>query len=225
MFLDLLFPRRCLGCGVEGNYLCLPCQEKIRFPPQRCVVCGKPSFLGRVHQECRRKKIFLKGLLVAADYQNQSIQNLIWNFKYNSVSPLGEILATLLTDFFISLDLLDFFATSAVIPVPLHKRRLRERGFNQAQVLAQKFAHKTGLEFLEVLRKEKNTKDQIELSREERLRNVQDSFASLPHPSLGERKIILVDDVATTGATLNECAKVLRGQGAGEIWGLVVARN
>lgn len=96
---------------------------------------------------------------------------------------------------------------------------------NQAELLAAEFARRTGLEFLPILRKIKSSKRQVYLEREERLANLAGLFEADPHPSLDERKVILIDDVATTGATLNECAKVLKAQGAGEIWGLVVARN
>ncbi len=163
--------------------------------------------------------------MVAADYRQPSIQNLIWRLKYDSVKAMSEPLALLLADFFLGRDLSDFFANAVVVPVPLHRRRQRLRGFNQAAILAQEFAGRLGLEYLPILERLKNNRRQTELPREERLQNVQNLFRVQAVPSLGERKIILLDDVATTGATLNECAKVLRIQKPSEIWGLVVARN
>lgn len=224
--LDLLFPINCQGCGLEGNYLCLSCQQKIEPPLERCLVCEKNSPLGRTHLDCVCQKLALAGLMVAANYEEPGIKNLIWNLKYNSVAEISKNLATILVDYFVKRDLLDYFAGSFVIPVPLHKKRFKIRGFNQAELLAQNFAKSLGFECLKLLQKTKATKRQVELEGAERLKNLEGAFSVLPMPpSLGERKIILVDDVATTGATLNECAKVLRAQGAGEIWGLVVARN
>lgn len=205
--------------------MCLSCQQKIKPPLVRCLVCDKSSFLGQTHAACRNRDTALSGLLVAADYQVESVQKLIWHLKYSSVRDIGAILAMVLTDFFVSQNLLDYFGDAAVIPVPLHKKRLRRRGFNQAAVLAEDFAKRAGLQYLPILNRLKNTKSQIDLEKADRLQNVKGLFAALPSPSLGERKIILVDDVATTGATLNECAKALQTQQVKEIWGLVVARN
>lgn len=223
--LDLIFPIFCQGCGREGLWLCLSCQAKISTPETRCLTCGKPSFLGRTHAECRTRDQALDGLLVAADYQNEGIRNLIWNLKYNSVDSISEVLVTLMIDYLVKNDLLEYFSRATIIPVPLAKRRVRERGFNQAGLLAQNLAEKLHLEYLPILEKIKHSKRQVDLSREERVQNVVGHFRASILPSLGEQKILLIDDVATTGATLNECAKVLREQQVSEIWGFVVARN
>lgn len=223
--LDLLYPVICQGCGKEGSYLCSECQGKIKVPQEFCLSCKRQSFLGRIHPECKKAALELEGIFVTADYQTKSIQNLIWHLKYHSVAEIAEILSLLMADYFVSRNLLDYFATAVVIPVPLFKRRLRVRGFNQAELLAQRFARRLNLEYLPILERIRNTKSQVELSEPERLQNVKNAFTVRPTPALGERKIILVDDVATTGATLNECAKVLKTYEAKEVWGLVVARN
>ncbi|MBI4124875.1 MAG: ComF family protein [Deltaproteobacteria bacterium] len=225
LVLDLIFPKFCQGCRLEGIYLCLPCQNKIRNPPELCPVCKRPSLLGQVHPDCGSSSMALKALMVAAEYEQESIRSLVWHLKYNYVKDIAQILALLLADYLIKRDLLNYFASAAVIPVPLHKRRLRLRGFNQAELVAQDLAKLTGLEYTPILQRTKNTKSQVDLPREERLKNLEGAFSAAPAPSLGERKIILIDDVSTTGATLNECAKVLRRQSVAEIWGLVVARN
>ena len=223
--LDLVFPVYCQGCFTEGEYLCLACQAKLEMPEGRCLVCSKGSFLGRIHPGCQSRGVTLDGLLVAARYHDPAIRNLIWHFKYDSVKGASLVLSQILADFFVAQKLEEYFASSAVIPVPLHRRRFRERGFNQAELLAEGFASRLGLEYLPILKRTKNSQSQVDLERGERLENVKNLFAAPPRPSLGERKIILVDDVATTGATLNECAKELKKQSPSEIWGLVVARN
>src|SRR3989344_966364 len=223
--LDLLFPITCQGCGAEGEYLCLACQGELMARLPRCLVCGKNSPMGQVHSQCQNRDTHLHGLLVAASYHKEAVRKLIWNLKYNAVAGIADKLAELLADHLAELDVLDYFAAAALVPVPLHKRRLRHRSYNQAALIAEALARRLNLEYLPVLRKVKKTKSQIDLPREERLLNVKDSFDCEPHPSLRGRKIILIDDVATTGATLNECARELKKQNASEIWGLVVARN
>jgi len=223
--LDLLFPIVCQGCSAEGTWLCLTCQGKISPAAAHCMVCGKNSFVGKIHDSCRSRDVYLSGVMVAADYKNESVQKLIWNLKYNSVRAIGQTLGLVLADFFIGQDLLDYFGAAAVVPVPLHRARQRHRGFNQAALVAAEFCSRTGLEYCDVLTKTKNTARQVDLEKKEREKNVKAVFTCPPLPSFGERRIILVDDVATTGATLNECARVLHTQKTAEIWGMVVAKN
>ncbi|MBI4050238.1 MAG: ComF family protein [Candidatus Doudnabacteria bacterium] len=224
--LDLLFPVLCQDCGREGRYLCLECAANLPADEPRCIACGKPSLLGRIHDDCRTREWALTGVLVAASYDAEVVRDLIWQMKYNSVASIADHLAELLVDHLVKNDLVDYFSAATVIAVPLHKTRRRERGFNQAELLATKFAARLGLQhYPEALKKINNTKPQAKLKREERMKNVEGLFAGEAIPSLEQRKIILIDDVTTTGATLNECAKVLKTQNPSEIWGLVVARN
>lgn len=223
--LDLLFPLVCQGCGLEGVWLCLSCQEGLEPPRERCLSCNEQSFQGITHEKCESRAWALRGLMVAGDYHHRALEKLIWNMKYNSIESIGKTLALLLTDYLIKRDLLEYFSSAVVIPVPLHKRRKRWRGFNQAEIMAKEFCRLTGLEYRDILVRTKNSKRQVDLERDERIQNVEGLFRCPPLPELGERKIILIDDVATTGATLNECAKQLRTQQVGEIWALVAARN
>lgn len=224
-FLDLVFPIFCQSCGSEGNWLCTSCGGQIKVPIHRCLSCDRESILGRTHDACRGKNTALAGLLVAAEYHDRAVQNLVWNLKYNSVKSIGETLAVIMTDYLIREDILDYFSGSTIVPVPLHNKRKRRRGFNQAEILGRELAHRTKWQYLDILTRTKNNQRQVDLEKKDRLDNVHGIFQALATPSLGERKIILIDDVATTGATLNECAKELRAQGVGEIWGFVVARN
>jgi len=111
------------------------------------------------------------------------------------------------------------------MPVPLSKKRLKWRGFNQAEIIANILADNFKLEIdAKNLKRIKNTKPQAKLNERERRNNLADCFSWLGD-KLNGRNIILVDDVATTGSTLNECAKVLKQAGASEVWGLVVANG
>lgn len=223
--LELLFPTLCQSCGAEGTYLCRVCAASVARAADACLECRKISLLGKIHQECRGKKWNLEGVLVAASYQELGIRNLVWHLKYSGVTKIGELLAVLMVDYVVEKDLADYFAGYAVVPVPLHKRRLRLRGFNQAEVLANNFAQRLGLPYLPVLQKTRGTPRQVDLTKQDRLKNLDGAVACRPDVNLADKKIILIDDVATTGATLNECAKVLKNAGAAEVWGFVVARN
>ena len=223
--LDLVFPKYCQNCNHEGDYLCVSCQTGIEIPPEKCPVCSKPSPVGRAHESCQTKTKPLTGLLVAAGYNLESIRKLIWHFKYSGVKEAGNTLSDILVDLLVEKELIDYFSDSVVIPVPLHKSRQKLRGFNQAEYLASVLADKLNLEFVPFLRKIKNTKSQVELEKEQRLKNLRGAFAISSQKKLADRKVLLVDDVSSTSATLQECARLIKQQGASEIWGLVVARN
>ena len=229
--LDLIFPPFCQGCALEGSYLCLSCQNAIRSPIHRCPQCGKNSPLGQVHSECRDSKTALTGLMVAAEYSEPAVRNLIWQLKYNSVREISKTMGLIMTDFMVKNDLADYFAQSIVIPVPTHKKRLRFRGFNQSEEIAKHFAANMGLAYCEALVKAKSTARQVDLERQDRIENLRGAFAldnkvlNTLNITLNTKKIILIDDVATTGATLNECARAVRKAEPSEIWGLVAARN
>lgn len=223
--LDFIFPVFCQSCFAEGSYLCLVCQNKIDTTEQRCAVCGRASLLGLTHVNCASAHTALKGLLVASDYQNQAVRDLIWNLKYNGVQGIAGVLATIISDCLVKHDLLDYFSDSIIVPVPLHKKRQRLRGFNQAELLARELARRLNLECCLVLKKTKPTARQVELEKDQRLLNLVGSFEADALTSLSNKKIILVDDVAATGATLEECARALKTLNPREIWGLVVARG
>ncbi|OGE79123.1 MAG: hypothetical protein A2751_05785 [Candidatus Doudnabacteria bacterium RIFCSPHIGHO2_01_FULL_46_14] len=166
--------------------------------------------------------------MVAAEYRTPAVRNLIWQLKYNSVRDISQTIALVMADFIIKNDLADYFAQSTIIAVPTHKKRLRFRGFNQAEEISRHFAASLGLEYCEALVKSKPTTRQVDLQKNERLENLKgvfEPYTSLQTEKVLGKKIILVDDVATTGTTLNECALALQKLEPAEIWGLVVARN
>ena len=154
---------------------------------------------------------------------DENFQELIHNFKYKGKISLGKKLGHRLAEELKGQNLSDF---TYLIPVPLHKARKRERGFNQSEILAEALAQKLNLRLPQnILIRIKNTKDQTKLSIEERKQNVAGAFqVQDQHKILHGQKIILVDDVITTGATLNECARVLKQAGAKEILAVTIAK-
>jgi ComF family protein len=184
---------------------------------------------------CRNKTTsqetsLLDGLLVISPYQQASLlQKTIEQMKYHHGYPLARILGTWMAshapqEWISQLQQEQFL----IVAVPLHPKRYQERGFNQAELLAHTFARLTKLPYLRGLERIRDTPPQAQLSRNERLRNVVEAFSyslKLPKTSFLNKKFILIDDVCSTGATLNACAAALKAAGANEVWGLVLARG
>lgn len=251
-FLDLIFPIECLGCGLEGDWLCPACFKKLNLKAkQYCLHCKQENNFGEFCPNCRIS-YGLAGVWIASLYEDKLINQAIKNFKYHFVSSLGNDLGKLLILFINNLinqsrvlragledgvSRHDFnraknaplailnFKANLVMPVPLSRKRLRWRGFNQAEILADIFSKKYGLEInTRDLVRIKHKTAQAKLDEIHRLENIKECF-SWQDGDLNKKNIILIDDVVTTGATLNECAKILKANGAGEVWGLVVAKG
>jgi competence protein ComFC len=201
---DILFPKECLCCKKEGDWLCPECFKKLEFNKKKYRLDN------------------LDKLLVAGDYENEILAKIIKLFKYQFVKDIHKILAEFIF-LFLSDKKIDL-SESLIIPVPLSKKRLKWRGFNQAEILAKKISNKFNLDFSNDLKRIKYQKPQASLSEKERKINLINSF-SWQGKNLKNKKIILVDDVVTTGSTLNECAKTLKNAGARKIWGLVIAKG
>ncbi|PIX10747.1 hypothetical protein COZ73_04995 [Candidatus Falkowbacteria bacterium CG_4_8_14_3_um_filter_36_11] len=228
-FLDLFFPISCLICNVEGKWLCPECLARVELPnSQYCFNCRQKNSRGEICSNCQPKYYF-DGVWAFGSYEDALIAKLVKNLKYRFIKDLSEILGEMLT--ILMLDLFDKkllynnFSQSLIMPVPLHKKRLRWRGFNQSELLAKGIKKYFNLDLrLDELIRTKHKKPQTKLSGRKRKENVKGCFF-WKGDWLDGKNIILVDDVITTGSTLNECAKVLKENGAGEVWGLVVARG
>ena len=236
--LDLIFPIECFGCGREESWLCEPCFQKLKLKErQYCFHCKKENKFGEFCEDCR-SDYFLDGCLIAGDYEDKSLAGLIKNFKYKFIKDLGSDLGRFLSLFFRNLksravdlspragkyDFLFDFKGSLILAVPLARQRMRWRGFNQAEVLRAEIYGEATEEKTGRLARIKHKKPQAKLSEAERKENIKGCFA-WQGENLSGRNVILIDDVATTAATLNECARVLKENGAGEVWGLVVAKG
>lgn len=224
-FLDLFFPVKCLQCGHYGEIICLECAKDIsKIKTTTCPECGRISEAGQYCKPCRnkRKDLALKGIIVAAHYDKGPVKEMIHHLKYSgfvSLSEhLGELICQQLTTQFEKIDFV-------VVPVPLHISRKNSRGFNQSELIARYVSKKLDLSGGDALVRQRETKSQVELPRSQRLTNLEDAFSCHDPELILDRKVLLIDDVATTGATLNECAKALKNAGAKEIWGAVVAKN
>jgi len=223
--LDLLFPKFCAGCAQEGAFLCRKCGGQIvilNFAV--CPACKNKISIGaegtlKICNRCRQKTK-IKFLIAPVLYENSAVRELISVFKYSGVRPVEKIFADWLQATTKNFNLSQFL----VVPVPLHKRRLRQRGFNQAEKLAKIAAKQKNLKLTQALKKVKMTKPQVGLKGEERRKNPIGAFVCQNPALVARQKILLVDDVFTTGTTAQECARVLKEAGAREIWALTIAR-
>jgi len=226
--LDLFFPKFCLNCGSEGSYLCEDCFSLIEIlESQFCPGCQKRVTDGKICPACK-KFIKLNGLYFAASYQKSLTKKMITKFKYEPfVKELKEPLARLVMTHFQLCDKKESdFSDFYLIPVPLEKKRLKWRGFNQSEEIAREIAKALKTPLLNnVLYKIKQTLPQMELSEKERRENIKGAFLVKNKGEIKGRKILLLDDVYTTGSTMNECARVLKDAGAKEVWGVAVARE
>jgi ComF family protein len=234
--LDTLFPITCVNCNTDGNWLCRECQTEIPLLDfQVCPRCEKIATThGQLCETCqdfsRQEPFSLDNLVAATEYQKHNLAKIIHLFKYNFIQALAEPLGELLVKAALksTLPLPDF-----ILPVPLHPRRLRWRGFNQSTLLAnflsQKIAPGLEIPVLEnLLQRKKYTSAQMKVADfSARKYNVQNAFFLNPASAkkIKGRQIWLIDDVATTAATLRECAKTLKQNGAGQVSALVVARQ
>ena len=217
--IDLLFPLNCLGCQREGKVLCASCVDSLReLKPPFCRVCAQPN-APVTCQWCLESPPAFYG--VRAPYRMEgTVKEAIHNLKYRGLKAaapeLAELLATYLAEHPMPGDVL--------VPVPLHPRRMRSRGYNQSALIAKELAKRIGLDMDEsLLTRAKNNPPQVSASREQRRENVQGSFRC-DGPADG-RSVILVDDVATTGSTLSACAATFKAAGAISVWCLVLARE
>lgn len=221
ILLDTLYPPLCAVCSAEGVFLCTNCTPKLPVKSiQTCPVCFKSSPFGAVCSSCTAKTS-LDGLLVAFNYEYQPIQELIKTFKYRYAEDISVQLASLLA-FWLFRN--QKGTHKYVVPVPLHTKKKKQRGFNQTELLARELSKRITAEYSPLLERTRYTDIQAQLSREERKKNVKDCFTCLPDVNPAGVYIV-VDDVASTLSTLDECAGELKKKGAGKVWGCVIARG
>ncbi len=230
--LDTLFPKHCLACEAEGEFICMDCKACLKtLEFQRCIVCQKPAPFGQTHPRCLTP-FGADGLVSFYDYHDEKVAQILIKGKYSFLpevyKTLGEMMAKKLqSDASPILNLKSSILNPTFVPIPLHSRRKRWRGFNQAEILCHSLSEHLSLPCANVLVRCKPTAVQKDLKRNDRVQNIRDAFALSPNlksPILNQ-SFILVDDVATTGATLLEASKILKRNGADKVFCLTVARD
>jgi ComF family protein len=225
-----LFPHFCVVCGSEGEVACAACLPDMNAQMRgvfSCPACGADSMFGRACPTCRFN-FALEGVIAAAPYARMSPRELLHLYKYESVIEAGEAIRSLFAAFIASHRPLlgEVCRGAAVLPVPLHPIRLALRGFNQSAILADVLRREFGASDADgILGRRFRFKRQVQAAaQDERRRNAEGSVVLRRRFPAGT-KFVLTDDVFTTGATLNECARVLKSAGAGEVWGVTFLRG
>lgn len=229
IILNVLFPKLCVNCGKEGDYICNKCDLFISESILICPVCGNSSPSGETHSNCVNK-YGLDGLISIWDYDGL-VKKLIYKVKYDNVTDIitmfiKKTFGLIAKDHDRFSTFLSFVNSSNthITYVPMYVRRAKRRGFNQSEIIARQigsiFCHKR----VKLLNRLINTKSQTGLDKKERLQNIKDSFV-LNRDKHISRNVLLIDDIFTTGATMHECCKILKQAGAQRVWGFTLAKT
>lgn len=225
--LDLLFPKKCIGCKALGGYLCTTCFARIEYSiAPVCGICGKGSMDGRTHPICQGKYT-LDGIISGVVYQGV-VKKMVYQFKFQPyLTDLQHIMAQLLYEALIQNETFTKIKKNdcLLIPIPLHAKRLRTRGYNQSMLLGRQLQRLFNLSLSDALLRTKATHTQVGLTHVQRRENMKEVFALKTTAQVKDMTVLLVDDVVTSGSTLNEAAKVLKRAGAKEVWGITFAHG
>lgn len=232
--LDVLFPKTCLVCAKEGAWICHECIAPLEpFSFSLCPGCSKRIMDGKIDKSCRDNGIKISRFFSALPYKNVYVKNLIHHAKYPPyyAKELLYDASKILMQFLDKNRFGEIISATrinkkiAIIPVPLHRKKLRSRSFNQAEIIARRISARFSIPIdTNVLIRNRETESQTTMKILERGTNIFGAFTVHTPNTLRGKTIIIVDDVYTSGSTMNECARVLRLAGAKTIWGITLAR-
>ncbi len=222
---DCVFPIFCLGCEREGQWVCANCASGIEMSGVFfCPVCHSAQPGGRCCVGCASQSYLASHVAITPYKEHGLIGKMIHALKYqyvegviDSLEPVLRVFIEEHTDIFDDVD--------ALVPVPLHTRRFAERGFNQAELLARCIGKVCNKPVVYWVERTRYTPHQALLARLERIKNVADAFTVTKEVSVSGKNVLLIDDVFTTGSTLQECAKAVREGGVGEVSGFSLGRG
>lgn len=230
LILDILFPKKCVGCKKEGSYFCGGCVRNILQTDLVCPRCDRLAVGGQTHPVCRRR-FGLDGLWSLGVYKDP-LREAIKQLKYKRIQQLAQVLVDITLEYWVKYQpfILDRIKQDrgegwAVIPVPLYWWRRNERGFNQSYLIGQILSKSLGLAYCDGLKRIRYTRPQVKLKGKDRHQNIRNAFKFGSTYNLQTTPyVLLIDDVWTTGSTLRECCYVLKRAGAKKVWALTLAR-
>ena len=220
-FLDFLFPVRCIGCGTEGKLICSSCRKSLpRLHPPYCKVCGLPLEAEMSCPKCSLHPLQINGIRSVFRHEKLA-RDAAHTLKYNNLKSLAKPLAQLMAEYLES----NPMPVDVLLAAPMHPKRMRKRGYNQAHLLAKELGKLMQLPVSQgVLTRFTDAPSQVSLGAEDRRKNVAGVFRC-PDQAFADKQVLLIDDVCTTGATLNACAITLKEAGAASVWGLTLSRE
>lgn len=224
---DIIFPVECVGCSKGGTHLCGQCLGRVQFfSVHFCHYCKKPQAFGQTCADCLKQNALrrLDGLYIFAPYDQRILKDAIHAWKYERVQEIGDMLGTSCAQRLSGLEL-PFKKYSKVIPVPLARQKQFDRGFNQAAQFARAVSGRLGISYQDALLRLRNTSSQFALPKSQRKQNVRNAFATKKDANLQNASILLVDDVTTTGATLEEACRALKTTGVKNVYGIALAHG
>lgn len=217
--LDLLFPPTCVGCGKAGIRWCAECQKQVKILNGAvCDVCGLPLEKSGVCDSCRSDRPHFHSLRAWAVFDGP-VQSALHRLKYRRDISLGDEIAFQMTPFVQELN----WNIDMIVPIPLGRQRMKQRGYNQVAMIAKPLAMALGARYAPtILMRRKETRSQVGLSKIERRTNVQDAFQA--GTGVAGKTVLVMDDVSTTGSTLSSSANALYAAGAKDVYALTAAR-
>lgn len=219
---DVFYPKYCFSCKRAGSYLCKFCVNQVPTVTQSfCIVCNKPSLDGWTHPHCKTQ--FSADRLVSAlPYKNSVVSDMVITGKYYFIPECFAVLAALTANHLLLNGFEEEVADFIICPIPLHPQRLRWRGFNQSEVAGKILSQALHIPCINILKRTKKTEVQKNLDAKSRKTNMQNAFACVRK---SPKKVLLIDDVTTTGQTLSEAARVLKQNGAQAVWCISLAKD
>lgn len=218
--LDFLFPPYCINCGKEGNYICGHCSRDLPYIyPPVCPICGRPLTPENQCPGCPGKQTDIEGIRAPFLF-NGIVRKAIHELKYHNLRALAPLLAEFLHEYL----KINALPCNVLVPVPIHKKRLRERGYNQSSLITHELSRLCRLPVSDnsLVRRSYISSQARTTSAVARLENVTGAF-TCKDKRLAGKQVILIDDVSTSGATMNACAEALKTGGAATVWGLTLA--
>lgn len=222
--LNIIAPKKCYSCGKEWHFLCPNCYKKVKDFENICYACKNLSKNFSVHESCKQD-VYYDKILVLKHYHSQDFGKIIKQAKFYGVTSIFDELALKMKELFIEHQKIRKYDDFIIMGVPWPFRRKWKRGYNSSEVLAQKFAKTLPISYQPLCKKIKHTIQQSKLSRKKRLTNLYNSFKIKNRKQVQGKKIIIVDDVVSTGSTINELARILKQAGAKEVIWICLASN
>lgn len=213
--LTFIYPKTCMSCDTLLNYntkieLCDECAKDFEpYTGNRCITCDRPMDNTGECSICKSEKIYFERGYCVYPYSG-AVRNAILNFKFKNMALYYTYFGSKMTEYYF-----DYIMESYdyVTAVPIHKKKLKIRGYNQAELLAEYISEQINIPYYPILKRTVNTKPQNALNKKEREANIKNAFSLVDNVDIKNKSILIIDDILTTGTTINECCKILKKAG------------